>query len=129
MMHAIRFTIVTDNIELALAHLLGCARTNVPPFIQALDDFEQILAIPDGMKCRGQWYSPRGQSPAEHAWRERRHKGGIAFISSEDEDRILDWLKRRRERSAEAPSSSELVVPLARSEPEISNIVLTQRWT
>jgi len=124
-MTEILFYIVTDNAERALADLFCSAPTNAPKWAKIVTDPLEILALPNGVKCRGQWYSPRGRTEAERAWRERRLLGGLDFISAEDEARINTWIDRRN--GVAAPEKP--AVAIARPEPELQNMTLSQRWT
>nr|CAD6410985.1 hypothetical protein REQ54_00819 [Rhizobium sp. Q54] len=134
----VRFTIVTDQPEEAIADMLCCALTNAPKWVRILSDPQDILAIEDGMKCRGVWYSSGGAKAcaAEWAWRERRMKGGIDYLDEADEARILDWVKRHKARMVEllAGAPAQPAEPHAREsalshpEPELQKLVLTQRW-
>lgn len=116
------FHIITDDPVVAMLDLFACTPSRVPRWLRVIIDPEAILALPNGSKCRAQWYSARGRTMAERAWRERRFMGGIDFISADDEDRILDWFSRR-DQAAAKPS-----VALVRAEPELANMPLTQRW-
>ena len=131
----VRFTIVTDRPEEALADLLCCAPTNAPKWVRVISDPMAILSIEDGMKCRGIWYSAGGAkaSAAEWAWRERRLRGGIVWLDKDEEARIKDWVQRHKERmngtspsQPSAPHTRESV--LSHPEPELQKLVLTQRW-
>jgi len=134
----VRFIIVNDRPEEALADLLCCAPSNAPKWVRVISEPMEILAIENGMKCRGIWYSTGGAkaSAAEWAWRERRLKGGIDYLDETDEARILDWVQRHKARMAEmrAGTPSQPAEPHAREsvlphpEPELQKLVLTQRW-
>lgn len=116
------YFIITDDPVVAMLDLFACTPSRVPRWIRVTDDPSEILALPNGAKCRAQWYSSRGRTLTERVWRERRYIGGLDFISTEDEERILDWFSRRDQAAGKPP------VALVRPEPELANMPLTQRW-
>ncbi|WEZ84596.1 hypothetical protein P6U16_08490 [Rhizobium sp. 32-5/1] len=118
----IKFHIITDDPVVAMLDLFASTPSRFPRWIRVTDDPTEILALPNGSKCRAQWYSARGRTLTERAWRERRFMGGLDFISTEDEERILDWFDRRDQ------VTGKPAVPLVRPEPELANMPLTQRW-
>jgi hypothetical protein len=126
MTEAIRFHIITDEPECALIDLFCCTPATAPSWVRTVTDPSEILNLPDGSKCRAQWYSRSGRTLADRAWRERRLMGGLDFISSEDEDRINVWIDRRNAARQERLAPA---IAIRRQEPEIQNLPLTQRWS
>lgn len=116
-----RFYIISDDPVVAMLLLFGLRPRDWPPFLVPLSDPLAIFNIPDGAKCRGMMFSGRERSLAERAWRERRGRGGVAFIGDEDEDWIMAQLDGVEH---EAPAA-----PLVRPEPELKKMPLSQRWT
>lgn len=131
----IRLVIVTDNPDEAVADAFCCAMTNKPRWARIVSDPMEILHLPNGTKVRGLWYSSRARtSAAEYAWRERRLAGGLQFLTAEDEEDIAAWILHHKERMrAQIDSRQEAVMQeresvLPHPEPEIQNLVLSQRW-
>ncbi|NTI92262.1 hypothetical protein G6L78_01320 [Agrobacterium rhizogenes] len=142
MPEAIRLYIITENPVHALAQTLGCAPTNAPTWVRVLSDPEDILRTPNGAKCIAVWFSSRKfPSDAEKAWRERRLMDGIQGLADEDWVKLQAWIDRRRaqpvkdiqNKNADIPQSDETesrdIPPSIIPQPEIRNLVQTQRWT
>lgn len=117
-MHENQYHIITDEPVVAMIDLFEVTPNTKPRWLRVVSDPATILALPNGSKCRAQWYSPRGRTLADRAWRERRLAGGLDFISEDDEAWILANLK-----TVEPPAA-----PIRRPEPELQNMILTQRW-
>jgi hypothetical protein len=137
-MSDLRFTIVSNDPDRALADALKCASTNKPYFVTLLSDPFDIDRMQDGVKCTGLFYSRR--SPALDAFRGRRALGGLVGLSVDDLEWIDDWVKLHLEACAERmrrypsqfvetiidPGQSVLTT---RDKPELENLILTQRWS
>lgn len=138
------FILVTDRPEEALADALCCAMSDKPHWVHLTSDPLEILDIPNGTKCHGLWYSSRARmSPAEQAWRERRLYGGLDCLSDDDHARISAWIEKHKARiRAQLDAAAARIVEAANSapvdepksvlphpQPEIQNLVLSQRWT
>ncbi len=118
------FYIVTDDPVCALLDLFGLRPSQRPSWLIVLSDPIDIMALPDGAKCRGQWYSGRDGTGPEKAWRDRRGRGKLAFIDEAEEAWMLDWIAQRSARLEPATPA----VPIVRPETQLQNMTLSQRW-
>lgn len=124
-----RFVLVTDDIDYALADVFASLRSNAPSWARVTDDPAEILALPDGCKVHiAVWRSDRCASGAEMAWRERRQRGGLEFLSDEEMEKIAAWRARRSGRGPGAPI--ELKTDASVAIPALQPASLfNQQWT
>ncbi|MEQ1403855.1 hypothetical protein ABK249_02820 [Neorhizobium sp. Rsf11] len=132
-------TIVTNDPDEAIADALCCAMTNKPKWVRVVSDPIDVLKLPNGTKCVGLWYSGRKHlSGAELAWRERRMAGGLEFLTDDDHRRIASWIERNKARMRgetvdaalpSRPQQDDKPSVLPHPQPELQNLILSQRWT
>jgi hypothetical protein len=136
----VRFTIVTNDAERALAESFGCAPSNRPDFVRIVTDPIAIDRLRDGSKVYGLFYcSRRAPSAAYSAFLDRRCMGGLVWLDDDDYDYVRDWVKLHKraveERALRLPAEPRepAIEPedsvIARPAPEIEKLVLSQRWT
>lgn len=89
---AIRFTVITDNVDKAARAMYGGA-ADVPPFVRIVTEPRDILDLPAGTMSMARLFSRN--SPAEVAFDVMRSRGMLAFPDAAFLDRIDDWLQRR----------------------------------
>ena len=127
-----RLRLITNNAAFALAQLLGCAETNKPSWLRVVTDPDEILSIPDGAKVIAIWSCGRKPlTEPEKAWRERRLMDGLAFLNDTDWDGLREWVERRNTRlsAQDIPQENSDIRKPQMPQPEIRNLVQTQRWT
>lgn len=108
----VRFVLVTDDIDFVLADVFASARTNAPSFVRIIDDPMEILALPEWCKVHhAVWTGPRMQSGAELAWRERRARGDLVFLTDDEMAKIAAWRARRAGSGLAAPATQAPAVP------------------
>lgn len=108
------FTVVTDDVDFALGCVFACARSNAPSFARVTDDPIEILALPNGAKVHiAIWTTARETSGAEIAWRERRARGGLVFLTDEEMDKVSRW--RARHVAGDRAANADPVPPQATS--------------
>lgn len=121
------FTVVTDDVDFALAAVFACARSNAPSFARVIDDPIEIMALPDGAKVHiAIWTSGRDRSGAELAWRERRTRGGLVFLSDDEMDKVSRWRARHVAGEHAGPAADSVPPPatmVAAPSPQ-----LAQEW-
>lgn len=115
------FVLVTDDIDFVLADVFAASRSNAPRWVRVIDDPVEILALPNGTKVHmAVWTSAHLQSGAEIAWRERRLRGGLVFLSDDEMAKIDAWRARRTGRASQSQMPAP---PLTVPSPQI------QQWT
>ncbi len=130
MYSGVRLLLVTDNPAKALNYMLECTEDDAPAWVRAITLPEQILAIPDGMKCQGLWFNGRKNShQAMNAWRDRRRGGGLRPLKDADWDRIVQFSAKRRIAAGARLPEEPQAEPVDHRPPEqIKDLVLSQRW-
>jgi hypothetical protein len=133
----IRFTIVTNDADRALAESFGCARSNQPEWVRIITDPMEVDRIEDGTKVIGLFYSRR--SAARWAFNDRRMLRGLVWLDDEDYGFVRDWValhkraaKERARRNpdiAEVPPIDPADSVIAPPAQPIQNLVLSQRWS
>lgn len=120
MRERVRFILVTDNIDFALADVFASRRTNAPSFVRIIDDPIEILSLPERCKVHpAVWTKSSGQrSGAELAWLDRRRQGDLVFLSNDEMDKIAAWRARRVSGSAPAEQA-----------PPPAQAIPLQQWT
>ncbi|NVP54480.1 hypothetical protein [Mycoplana rhizolycopersici] len=128
------FTVVTDDIDFALSQVFACARSNAPSFARVIDDPVEILALPHGAKVHiAIWTTRRDTSGAEIAWRERRMRGGLVFLTDEEMEKVSRWRARHVAGERAAPATPTAPVETA-ALPSMAGIApstppqLAQEW-
>ncbi|MDR6757819.1 hypothetical protein J2Y48_003116 [Mycoplana sp. BE70] len=112
------FTVVTDDVDFALSVIFACARSNAPSFARVIDDPVEILALPNGAKVHpGIWTTSRETSGAEIAWRGRRRRGGLVFLSDDEMEKVSRWRARNVAGERDAPASPPPTSPVAVTAP------------
>lgn len=128
-------TIVTNDPEKAIVEALDCPIEDKPKWLRLMSEPMEILRIPSGTKCYGVFFFGRKHlSGAELAWRDRRLEGGLDYLSDQDWDRINAWVDRYRAKKRgdgiePTPPEEDRRSMLPHPQPELRNLVLTQRWT
>ncbi len=89
---AIRFTVITDNVDKAARAMYGGA-ADVPPFVRIVTEPRDILDLPAGTMSMARLFSRN--SAAEVAFDVMRSRGMLAFPDAAFLDRIDNWLQRR----------------------------------
>lgn len=143
-MPKIFLTIVTDDPHEAIADALCCAMTNKPAWVAVVSDPLEILKLTDEYRCHGLWYTSRMRPSAAYlAWRERVQLGGLRFIDEADHAWIAKWIARHKQAMAVRIAAAlggtvptdvvevieEKTSVLPHPQPELKNLVLSQRWT
>lgn len=124
-----RFVLVTDDIDYALADVFASVRSNAPSWARVTDDPADILALPDGCKVHfAVWRSARGTSGAEMAWRERRQRGGLEFLSDEEMEKIAVWRARRAGQGSGTPIDAKEAAGVAAASSQAASSSI-QQWT
>lgn len=116
----VRFVLVTDDIDFALADVFASARSNAPSFVRITDDPMEVLALPHRCKVHPAVWTraSKNRSGVELAWLERRRQGDLVFLSDDEMDKIAAWRSRR----AGGPSTAPAEPPATPSHP-------IQQWT
>lgn len=133
----IRFTIISDDTERALAESFGCAPSNRPDFVRFISDPQKIDRLPDDSKVLGMFYSR--QSPARSAFIARRMLGGFVWLDDDDYEQIHYWVKLHRAAMEERamrypdemrePAIEDRDSVISKPQPEVEKLVMSQRWT
>lgn len=122
----VRFVLVTDDIDFALADVFASSRSNAPSFVRIIDDPIEILALPERCKVHAAvWTGGRMQSGAELAWRERRMQGDLVFLSDDEMDKVAVWRARHVNGGASAKAGLTAQPVPAPSAPSFP----IQQWT
>lgn len=137
MLDPVRFTIVTNDAERALAESFGCAWSNKPDFVRVVTDPTAIERLPDGTKVMGLFYSRRCEQ--RWAFNGRRAFGGLVWLDDADYDHVRDWVRlhkaaveERMRRDPQAPAEPAIEAEdsiIVRPPPQIEKLVLSQRWS
>lgn len=91
----VRLTIVTTRPRAAMRQVFG-ADMAVPSWIAIVSEPSACGAIPDGMRCLGIFYEPRGaESALEKAWHRRRRGGGVCGMTGADLLKLKAWAEKR----------------------------------
>lgn len=89
---AIRFTVITDDVDKAARAMYGGA-ADVPPFVRIVAEPRDILDLPAGTMSMARLFSRN--SAAEVAFDVMRSRGMLTFPDAAFLDRIDDWVQRR----------------------------------
>lgn len=125
-------TLVTENADMAFWTALRCTPFDAPAWVAAITGPDEIMALPDGVKCLGLWFSSRKfRSEAEQAWIARRLMGGVVALDDTDWKRLTDWMAARASADVgdgSADTRGDLPTGTHVPHPDLRDLVMSQRW-